>query len=73
MTIWKVHRVMIVTAALFSGAFGTQLLRYANGETWKIGMGVFSLIACGALIAYFRWFQKKTGRISTPDSKEIPE
>jgi hypothetical protein len=73
MSIWKVHRVMIVTAALFSGAFGTQLLRYANGEAWKIGMGVFSLVACGGLIAYFRWFQKKTSSRSFDRSKEIPE
>jgi hypothetical protein len=68
MTIWKVHRVMIVTAAVFSGAFGVQLLRFGEGEVWQIGMGVFSLVACVGLIGYFRWFQRKTGRVSSKDS-----
>ena len=63
MNIWKVHRVMIVTAALFSGAFGVQILRFADGEAWKIATGIFSLIACCTLVLYFRWFQKKTGKL----------
>jgi hypothetical protein len=67
MTIWKVHRVMIITAALFSGAFGAQLLRFSNGEMLKQGIGVFSLMACGGLILYFRWFQKKTGNFEYKD------
>jgi hypothetical protein len=67
MTIWKVHRVMIVTAALFSGAFGAQLLRFSDDEVWKQGMGVFSLLACVGLIVYFRWFQKKTGNFEHKD------
>ncbi len=67
MTIWKVHRIMIVSAAVFAGAFGVQFLRAANGDALRIGMGSFSLIACGALIVYFRWFQKKTGRFSDSD------
>ena len=67
MTIWKVHRIMIVSAAVFAGAFGVQFLRAANGDALRIGMGSFSLIACGALIVYFRWFQKKTGRFVDSD------
>jgi hypothetical protein len=67
MSIWKVHRVMIITATIFSGAFGVQLLRFAEGEAWKVGMGLFSLVACGALVAYFRWFQRKTGKLLKKD------
>ena len=67
MTIWKVHRIMILTAAVFTGALGVQVLRAANGDALRIGMGAFSLVACGALIAYFRWFQKKTGRFLDSD------
>ncbi len=67
MNIWKVHRLMIASAAVFSGAFGVQLLRGADGEAVKVSIGLFSLVACGALIVYFRWFQQKTGKLQKKD------
>ena len=60
MSIWKVHRVMILTAALFSGVFGLSMLQMNDPQAWQTGMGIFSICACVALIVYFRWFQRKT-------------
>jgi len=62
MTIWNVHRLMIISASIFSGAFGVQTLRFADGQPVRTAMGAFSLAACAGLIVYFRWYQEKTGK-----------
>ncbi|MEC7240174.1 MAG: hypothetical protein VXW32_02955 [Myxococcota bacterium] len=70
MTIWKVHRLMIVAATLFSGTFGVQTLRIADGDTSKLVVGSISLFGTAALLLYFRWFQQKTGKRNRPKPGE---
>ena len=72
MSIWKVHRVMILTAALFSGVFGLNMLQVETPKAWQTGMGIFSICACVALIVYFRWFQKKTTPSKSSTSEPSP-
>ena len=66
MNIWKVHRIMIVVATIFSTAFGLETLRVADGDTTKLVLGSISLVGSAGLLFYFGWFQKKTGKRSPP-------
>ena len=70
MTIWKVHRLMIVVATLFSGTFGVQTLRVADGDTSKLVVGSISLVGAACLLVYYRWFQQKTGKRNRPGAGE---
>lgn len=66
MTIWKVHRILIVVATIWSSAFGLEMLRVADGDTTKLVLGSMSVIGSAGLLIYFRWFQQKTGKRSAP-------
>jgi hypothetical protein len=70
MTIWKVHRVMIIVATLFTGTFGIQTLRIADGDSSKLTVGSIGVLASAALLLYFRWFQQKTGKRNPPGTSE---
>ncbi len=61
MSLKAFHIVFVTVSILCLFGFGVWALNayFALGDVWNLAMGLVSLLGCGVMVVYGKWFLKK--------------